>query len=59
MKAPERFFSVANMRLTVVEALDICVLGRDITGLFGLIVDQPQGVVCMLGQRHRCRIEQD
>jgi hypothetical protein len=45
--------------VTDLEALDICVLGRDITGLFGLIVDQPQGVVCMLGQRHRYRIEQD
>src|SRR5438105_1379784 len=35
------------------EALDMSVLGRDITGLFAVIVDLPAGVVCMVGQRHR------
>jgi predicted aspartyl protease len=45
--------------VTELDVLDISVLGRDITGLFALIVDQPQAVVCMLGQRHRYRIEQD
>jgi hypothetical protein len=40
------------------EALDVSVLGRDITGLFAVIVDQPGQVVCLLGQRHRYRIEQ-
>ena len=40
------------------EALDMSVLGRDITGLFALIVDQPGDVVCLLGQRHRYTIEQ-
>jgi hypothetical protein len=40
------------------EALDISVLGRDITGLFALIVDQLGNVVCLLGQQHRYRIEQ-
>lgn len=45
--------------VTELKALDICVLSRDITGLFSLTVDQPQGVVCMLRQRHRYRIEQD
>lgn len=38
------------------EALDICVLGRDITRLFALIVDQPGQVVCLLGQRHQYTI---
>jgi hypothetical protein len=39
--------------VTVPEALDMSVLGRDITGLFAVIVDQPGQVVCLLGQRHR------
>jgi hypothetical protein len=42
-----------------VDALDIDVLGRDITGLFAVVVHQPRGVVCLLSQRHRYRIEQD
>ena len=44
---------------TEVEALDISVLGRDIPGLFAVIVDQPGNVVCLLGQRHRDTIEQN
>lgn len=44
--------------VTEVDALDISVLGRDITGLFAVIVDQPGNVVCLLGQRHRYTIEQ-
>jgi hypothetical protein len=40
------------------EALDMSVLGRDITGLFAVIVDQPGNVVCLLRQRHRYTIEQ-
>jgi hypothetical protein len=43
---------------TELEALDICVLGRDLTNLFAVIVDRPQDVVCLLGQRHRYRIVQ-
>jgi predicted aspartyl protease len=42
--------------VTAVEALDICVLGRDITGLFTVLVDQPGNLVCLLGQRHRYTI---
>jgi hypothetical protein len=38
-------------------ALDMSVLGRDITGLFVLIVDQPGNVICLLGQRHWYAIE--
>jgi hypothetical protein len=45
--------------VTELEALDISVLGRDITGLFAVIVDKPRNVVCLLGQRHRYTIEQD
>ena len=45
--------------VTELEALDISVLGRDITNLFAVIVDRIHDVVCLLGQRHRYRIEQD
>jgi len=34
------------------EALDISVLGRDMTDLFAVIVDRRAEVVCLLGQRH-------
>ena len=40
------------------DALDMSVLGRDITGLFSVIVDRPGAVVCLIGQRHRYSIEQ-
>jgi hypothetical protein len=45
--------------VTELTALDISVLGRDITGLFAVIVDRLHDVVCLLGQRHRYSIEQD
>jgi hypothetical protein len=38
------------------EALDMSVLGRDITRLFAVVVDRPGNVVCLVGQRHRCVI---
>ena len=44
--------------VTGLDALDISVLGRDVMGLFAVIVDQPGDVVCMLGQRHHYGIEQ-
>jgi len=44
--------------VTQLEALDISVLGRDITGLFAVIVDRPGNVVCLLRHRHRYAIEQ-
>ena len=44
--------------VTAVEALDICVLGRDIIGLFTVLVDQPGNIVCLLRQRHRYTIVQ-
>jgi len=44
--------------VTDVNALDISVLGRDIIGLFAVIVDLPGNVVCLLGQQHRYAIEQ-
>jgi hypothetical protein len=34
------------------EALDMAVLGRDITDIFALIVDRPGDTVCLLGQQH-------
>jgi hypothetical protein len=37
---------------TRADALDISVLGRDITNLFAVIVDRPGDVVCMIGQGH-------
>jgi predicted aspartyl protease len=45
--------------VTELNALDMSVLGRDILGLFSVIVDQPGGVICLLGQRHQYRIEQN
>jgi hypothetical protein len=40
-------------------ALDLCILGRDITDLFAAIIDCPGAVVCLLSQRHRYAIIQD
>ncbi len=40
-------------------ALDMSVLGRDITNLFAMIIDRPQGIVCMVTQRHRYSIIAD
>ncbi len=36
--------------------LDMSVLGRDILGLFALIADQTQGVLCLLGSGHRYEV---
>jgi Aspartyl protease len=44
--------------VTALEALDMSVLGRDITDNFALIVDRPGDLVCLLGQKHRYVIEQ-
>jgi hypothetical protein len=41
------------------EALDMSVLGRDVTGLFAVVVDRPGSVACLLGQHHKYRIETD
>lgn len=41
---------------TSLEALDISVLGRDITDLFTVIVDRPRTLVCLLRERHRYTI---
>jgi Aspartyl protease len=35
------------------KSLDMSILGRDLTNHFAVIVDRPQDVVCLLGQRHR------
>jgi len=43
--------------LTEVTALDMSVLGRDITNLFAVIVDRPGDVVCLVGQEHRYLIQ--
>jgi hypothetical protein len=43
--------------LSSTEALDISVLGRDITDQFAVITDRPGDVVTMIGQRHLYRIE--
>ncbi len=40
------------------EALDMSVLGRDITNLFAVIIDRPQDVVCLLGPRHQYTIHE-
>ncbi len=44
--------------VTEVDALDICVLGRDILGMFAVIVDEPEQFVCLLSQRHSYTIVQ-
>ncbi len=44
--------------VTELETLDISVLGRDITGLFAVIVDRPGSVICLVGQRHQYAIAQ-
>ncbi len=41
---------------TEAEALDMCVLGRDIMNLFAVIIDRPGDAVCMIGQGHRYTI---
>jgi hypothetical protein len=38
------------------EALDTCVVGRDITNHFAAIVDRPRDVVCLLGYQHQYTI---
>jgi hypothetical protein len=38
------------------DALDMSVLGRDITDFFALIVDWPGRTVCLVGQSHGYRI---
>jgi len=40
-------------------ALDICVLGRDITKLFSVIVDWPGDVVALLREPHEYKIEKN
>jgi hypothetical protein len=35
-------------------ALDMSVLGRDITNLFGVLVDRPQDTICLVAAKHRC-----
>ena len=44
---------------TELEALDTSVLGRDISGLFAVIVDRPHDVVCLLRQHHHYTIQQN
>jgi Aspartyl protease len=41
---------------TAPEALDMSVLGRDITNLFTLIIDRPRDLVCLLGSGHQYAI---
>ncbi len=41
---------------TDLKALDMSVLGRDVTNLFTLIVDRPRDVVCLLGGAHQYTI---
>jgi len=45
--------------LPALEALDISVLGRDVTGLFAAIVDHAGDLVCLLGPPHRYDIRHE
>jgi hypothetical protein len=38
------------------EALDMCVIGRDITEMFAVVADRPGDVVAMLARPHRYAI---
>jgi len=49
-------FQGAFAGFTQADALDMCVLGRDIMNLFAVIVDRPGDLVCMIGQGHRYTI---
>ena len=49
-------FRGAYAAITDLEALDMSVLGRDITNMFAVVVDRPGNVVCLLRQRHQYRI---
>jgi hypothetical protein len=42
--------------VTALEALDMSVLGRDITDLFAVVVDRPANVICLLSQSHRYHV---
>lgn len=42
--------------VTSARALDMSVLGRDVTDLFAVIVDRPGGTVCLVSQHHRYQI---
>jgi hypothetical protein len=42
---------------TELEALDMCLLGRDVSRLFAVIVDRPQNVVCLARQPHHYAIQ--
>jgi hypothetical protein len=42
---------------TELEALDMCLLGRDITRLFATVVDFPQNLVCLVRPPHSCVIQ--
>ena len=55
---PAIFFNGRFAAFTDPAALDMSVLGRDITNLFALIVDRPQDIVCLIGQGHRYVIVQ-
>jgi hypothetical protein len=43
--------------VTELAALDVSVLGRDVTGLFVVIADQPAEIVCLLRGNHRYSIQ--
>jgi hypothetical protein len=43
---------------TVDNAIDMPILGRDVTNLFALIVDQPGDTVCLVRDRHRYVIQE-
>jgi len=42
--------------LTDPAALDMSILGRDVTGLFAVIVDRPGNYVALLSQRHAYQV---
>lgn len=43
--------------ITQAGALDTCILGRDITDRFAVVIDRAGDRVCLVRRPHRCRIE--
>jgi len=52
----QAFFMSRYAALTDAAALDMSVLGRDISQFFVLVVDKPGNVVCLVNQNHGYRI---
>lgn len=56
----ERFvFQIAVRMIQSEDAVDVCLLGRDVLNHFSLIIDRPQESVLLLRGPHRYRVESE